>query len=105
MANVLSKLRRESGFSVPQVAAYLGIGEGEYLRYENETEALTFDHLECLADLYHVEEYDILTGTAESQTVTPSPKEEAELIPFFKTVQAYMKMTRLLEETVNGQRP
>ena len=105
MTGIVKRLRKQSGFVSLEVAEYLGISEEEYLRYETGDTELPFDVLERLADLYHVEEYDILTGTARSQAVTHSPKEEAELVPFFKIVQAYMKMTRLLEEAKNGQHP
>lgn len=98
MKQIVEKLRRQSGFSSSEVAEYLAISEKDYLRYETEDAELPFDILERLADLYHVEEYDILTGSAVSQTVTESPRLEAELIPFYKIVNAYIKMDRLLRE-------
>lgn len=103
MATTVERLRRESGFHASEVAGYLDISEDEYLRYETDDAELPFDILEKLADLYHVEEYDILTGTAVSQTATESPRLEAELIPFYKIVNAYIKMDRLLREC-NDQR-
>ena len=103
--NVLERLRRQSHFTAAQVAEYLSLGEEDYSLYERGGEELPHNLLEALADLYHVSEYDILTGTAESQTVTLSPKNEVELIPFFKIVRAEMKMTRLLKEAKDGQRP
>lgn len=99
-AIVLPRLRKESGFSAGQVAEYLGITEQEYLQMEPDVTVIPFACLEKLADLYHVEEYDILTGMATSQTVTKSPDEEKELIPFFKIVNNYMKMTRLLNNSI-----
>ena len=105
MPHILERLRKEARFPVGEVASYLGMSEDAYLAVEKDVSALPYGLLEKLAELYHVEEYDILTGTARSQAVTHSPKEEAELVPFFKIVQAYMKMTRLLEEAKNGQHP
>jgi len=92
------QLRKQSNFSVGQVADYLSISVEQYSQYESGKKEVPINVLESLADLYHVEEYDILTGTAVSRTVTDSPQKEAELIPFFKIVSAYMKMIRLLEE-------
>ena len=99
--NVLERLRRQSHFTASQVAEYLSLSEEDYLRYERGGDELPYKLLEAVADLYHVEECDILTGTAESQTVTLSPKDEVELIPFFKIVRAERKITRLLEEVKN----
>ena len=96
MKRIVEKLRRQSGFSSSEVAVYLAISEKDYLRSETEDAELPFDILERLADLYPVEEYDILTGSAVSQTVTESPRLEAELIPFYKIVNAYIKMDQLL---------
>ena len=105
MAPVLERLRREARFPAGEVAEYLGMTKEAYFEAEKDANALPLDRLERLSALYHVEEHDILTGTARSQAVTHSPKEEAELVPFFKIVQAYMKMTRLLEEAKYGQHP
>ena len=99
-ALVLPRLRKESGFTAAQVAEYLGITEQEYLQMESDVTVIPLTYLERLADLYHVAEYDVLTGTATSQTVTKSPAEEKNLIPFFKIVKSYMKMTRLLNDNV-----
>lgn len=55
------------------------------------------DILESLADLYHVEEYDILIGVARSQACTKSPKEEKELIPFFKLIKGCFSIQRILD--------
>ena len=64
--NIVESLRRESGFAGDQVAGYLGISQEEYLEYESGEENLPIDILEALAKLYHVEEYDILTGTTRT---------------------------------------
>ena len=105
MAPILERLRREARFPVEEVAAYLGMTKEAYLEAEKDANALPLEQLERLAALYHVEEYDILTGTAKSRAVTHSVRQEEELIPFFQIVRSYMKMTRLLEEARHGQRP
>ena len=99
--NIVESLRRESGFAGDQVAGYLGISQEEYLEYEIGEKDLPVDILEALARLYHVEEYDILTGSTRSQTLCEDPEHEKELIPFFVIVQNYMKIQRLLEEANN----
>lgn len=98
---IVESLRSESGFTGDQVAGYLGISLEEYLEYEGREKDIPIDILEALARLYHVEEYDILTGTARSKTLCEDPEHEKELIPFFVIVQNYMKMQRLLEEANN----
>ena len=101
MDGTIKRLRIESDYTVSQVAEYLGISEEEYLQIEQETAELSLSSLEKLADLYHQEEYDILTGEAKSKTVTKSPQQEKELIPFFRIVGNYLKMGRLLKEAKN----
>ena len=97
--SVLKRMRLESDFSLDGLASYLGISVQEYLSLENSKPSeLPFAHLERLADLYHVEEYDILTGKAHSQTVADSPEREKELIPFFKLVLNYLKIQKLLDQ-------
>lgn len=102
MAPVLERLRREARFPAGEVAECLGMTREAYLEAEKDANALP---LERLSALYHVEEHDILTGTARSRAVTRSVRQEEELTPFFQIVRSYMKMTRLLEEAKNGQRP
>lgn len=63
---IVESLRSESGFTVDQVAGYLGISLEKYHEYEGGEKDLPIDILEALARLYHVEEYDILTGTART---------------------------------------
>lgn len=105
MAPILERLRKQAKFPAGEVAAYLGMTKEAYLEAEKDANALPLGQLERLAALYHVEEYDILTGTARSRAVTHSVRQEAELIPFFQIVRSYMKMTRLLKEAKDGQRP
>lgn len=100
---ILELLRTQSGFSQLQVVEYLGISLSDYLRYTEDVNTLPVPLLESLAALYHVEEYDILTGTAQSQTLTGSPIQEKELIPFFRIVHEYMKMVKLLKEAENDR--
>lgn len=61
---ILKRLRQEALFPVEEIAAYLGVDEKEYLRLEKDAARLSREQLERQAELYHVEEYDILTGTA-----------------------------------------
>lgn len=98
MGRIVEQLRTQSGFSAKDVAEYLGVDEQQYAVYEENVNMVPVDALEKLADLYHVEEYDILTGTARSRTYTESPRKELELIPFFRMVSAYLKIERLLKE-------
>ena len=84
-------------FTAEQVADYLGISQSDYSRIEQkEINDCPFDSLEKLAALYHVEEYDLLTGTAVPHTLCETPAQEAELIPFFTLVNNYLKMCRIL---------
>lgn len=97
--NILSKMRRKAKWTKRQLAEYLDIPLQEYITCEDtDITEIDFQILEKLADLYHVEEYDILTEKADSQTFFPSPMEEKEMIPFFKMIENYMKMERLLSE-------
>lgn len=105
MAPILERLRREAKFPVEEVAAYLGMTKEAYLEAEKDANALPLEQLERLAALYHVEEYDILTGTARNRAVTRSVRQEEKMIPFFQIVRSYMKMIRLLKEAKDGQRP
>ena len=103
--NIIRKLRKASEFTAAGVAEYMGMGEQEYLLLEQApVDSLDVRQLERLADLYHVEPYDILTGTAVSLTFSKSPAEETELIPFFRIISSYMKMVRLLERAKNEAR-
>ena len=102
--NILEKLRKESGFAAAEVAEYLGVTEEEYDRLEQSpVNSLDVRQLERIADLYHVEPYDILTGTAVSKAVADTPRLEAELIPFFRMVRNYVRMQRLLQQAAGEQ--
>lgn len=98
--NILSKMRIYAKWTEQQLAEYLDIPLQDYISCEEtDIREIDFQILEKLADLYHVEEYDILMGTADSQTYFTSPMEEKETIPFFKMIENYMKMERLLQES------
>jgi transcriptional regulator with XRE-family HTH domain len=84
-------------FTEKQVAEYLGISLPDYMKYEKGIKELSLPVLEKLAALYHVEEYDILMGTAVPHTLRENPQQEKELIPFFNIVRNYLMMHRLLD--------
>ncbi len=84
-------------FKEKQVADYLGISQPSYLKYEKGIKELSLPFLEKLAALYHVEEYDILMGTAVPHTLRENPQQEEELIPFFNIVRNFLMMHRLLD--------
>ena len=97
--NILKRMRRTAKFTAEQVADYLGISQSDYSRIEQkDVNDCSFDSLERLAALYHVEEYDLLTGTAVPHTLCDTPSKEAELIPFFTVVNNYLKMCRILAD-------
>lgn len=97
--NILKRMRRMAKFTTGQVAEYLGISQSDYYRIEQkDINDCPLPLLEKLAALYHVEVYDILTGTAVPHTLCGTPAQEAELIPFFTLVNNYLKMCRILAD-------
>ena len=97
--NILKRMRRMAKFTAEQVADYLGISQSDYSRIEQkDVNDCPFDSLEKLAALYHVEEYDLLTGTAVPHTLCGTPAQEEDLIPFFTLVNNYLKICRLLAD-------
>ena len=84
-------------FTEKQVAEYLGVSLPDYMEYEKGIKELSLPVLEKLAALYHVEEYDILMGTAVPHTLREYPQQEKELIPLFNIVRNYLMMHRLLD--------
>jgi len=54
-------MREDSDMTQAQVAAYLGIQQTVYSRYERGFQTIPLEHLIRLADLYHVS-LDYLTG-------------------------------------------
>lgn len=61
IGSVLKDLRNRMGYSQEQISFYLGISQPAYNRYESGDTVVSQDSLEKLADVYGVEEYDILT--------------------------------------------
>ena len=61
IGSVLKDLRNRMGYSQEQISSYLGISQPAYNRYESGDTVVSQDSLEKLADIYGVEEYDILT--------------------------------------------
>ena len=61
IGSVLKDLRNRMGYSQEQISSYLGISQPAYTRYESGDTVVSQDSLEKLADIYGVEEYDILT--------------------------------------------
>lgn len=95
--NILKRMRRMAKFTAKQVTDYLGISQSDYSRIEQKNvNDCPFDSLEKLAALYHVEEYDLLTGTAVPHKLCGTPAQEKELEPFFTLVENYLKMSRIL---------
>ena len=63
--NILEKMRRKMRYTPKEVAEYLDINTEDYLKAENfPVDNLEFHIKEKLAALYHVSEYDLLTGAA-----------------------------------------
>ena len=54
-------LREDADLSQREIAAYLGIQQTVYSRYERGFQTIPLEHLIRLADLYHVS-LDYLTG-------------------------------------------
>lgn len=84
MAPVLERLRREARFPAGEVAECLGMTREAYLEAEKDANALPLDRLERLSALYHVEEHDILTGTARKpcgDPLRPSGRGADALLP------------------------
>lgn len=96
--NILGTMRETAGYTLGQVAEYLGMTKPVCLEYERRIiDTVPYQVLEKLAALYHVEEYDILMGTAVPHSLSGIPAHEKELIPFFTLVENYLKMSRILD--------
>lgn len=61
IGSILKELRNKMGYSQEQISSYLGISQPAYNHYESGDTAVSQESLEKLADIYGVEEYDILT--------------------------------------------
>ena len=66
LANNIKLLRIKNHYTQKQVSDYLGISQPAYFKYEKGTVDVPMDKIERLADLYQVEEYDLLTGDIAS---------------------------------------
>ena len=96
--NIIENMRRKVRYTAEQVAQYLGVDLMVYLSYERQkTDEVPYQVIELLAALYHVTEYNILTGTAQAHSITGNPQHEVEIIPFMKIVRNYLLMNRLLD--------
>ena len=61
IGNTLKDMRYKMGYSQKQISSYLGISQSAYSQYVRGNTAISRDSLEMLANIYGVEEYDILT--------------------------------------------
>lgn len=96
--NIIESMRKKVRYTAEQVAGFLGVDLSAYLSYEQQkTDELPYQIIELLAALYHVTEYDILTGTAQAHSITGNPQQEEEIIPFMKIIENYLLMSRLLD--------
>lgn len=96
--NIIKSMRKKLRYTAEQVAGFLGVDLSAYLSYERQkTDELPYQIIEMLAALYHVTEYDILTGTAQAHSITGNPQQEVEIIPFMKIVRNYLLMSRMLD--------
>ncbi len=96
--NIIESMRKKVRYTAKQVAGFLGVNLKVYISYEQQkTYELPYQIIEMLAALYHVTEYDILTGTAQAHSITGNPQQEVEIIPFMKIVRNYLLMSRLLD--------
>ena len=96
--NIIESMRKKVRYTAEQIARFLGIDLTVYISYEQQkTDKLPYLVIEQLAALYHVTEYDILTGTAQAHSITGNPQQEAEIIPFMKIIENYLLMSRLLD--------
>lgn len=64
----LRDLREDADKTQREIAAYLGIAQTVYSRYERGFQTIPLEHLIHLADYYHVS-LDYLTGRTNVQSV------------------------------------
>ena len=96
--NIIESMRKKVRYTAEQVARFLGVNLKVYISYEQQkTDELPYQVIEQLAALYHVTEYEILTGTAQAHSITGNPQQEEEIIPFMKIIENYLLMSRLLD--------
>ena len=61
-------MREDADLSQKQIAAYLGIAQTVYSRYERGFQTIPLEHLIALADYYHVS-LDYLTGRTRKKEI------------------------------------
>ena len=64
----LRDMREDSDLSQKQIAAYLGIAQTVYSRYERGFQTIPLEHLIALADYYNVS-LDYLTGRTKNKDI------------------------------------
>lgn len=100
IGSVLKELRNRMGYSQEQISSYLGISQPAYNHYESGDTVVSQDALEKLADVYGVEEYDILTcnktqlqaDMAFAFRKNGEVKNLAQIASFHKLVKNYLDM-------------
>lgn len=104
----LAFLRNAFGFTLDQMANYLDISTAVYGHFETGQTRLAPEALEKLADLFGVEEYDLLYGDKASlappRIIRLKEKTDMKAIARFnKIVRNYMLMLGMLnnEKSVN----
>ena len=71
--NILSVMRKETHYSLEEVAKYLAVNVTQYEEYEQvNIMQLPYSVIEKIAALYHVSEYEILTEKAAPVGWCPS---------------------------------
>ena len=60
IGNNLSFLREQFGYSQGEIGRFLGISQPAYYKYEEGKTTIPPEALEKLAELYYVEEYDLM---------------------------------------------
>ena len=63
-------LRNRFGYTQAQIGEFLGISQPAYRKYETGETPLSMEALEKLANLFSVEEYDLMCG--DEATLSPS---------------------------------
>lgn len=61
-------MREDSDLSQKQIAAFLGIAQTVYSRYERGYQTIPLEHLIALADYYHVS-LDFMTGRTQKKEI------------------------------------
>ena len=101
--NILSVMRKETHYSLEEVAKYLAVNVTQYEEYEQvNIMQLPYSVIEKIAALYHVSEYEILTEKAEAHSLTGNVHQEVEIIPSMTIVENYLMMSRLLDGAQAG---